>query len=485
LPYAARCDFIVLVIFAPRNGDYVNHAAFGEGGESMSLMRSKPQVAVVGAGLAGITAALSLTDRGIDVVVLEARDRVGGRVCSVRNELGMRIDLGSQWVGPSMTRMHRLIEQEGLTKVSTYHTGRSIYAMAGRIKYGHGNRPPITPLFLLDQLQFRYRITSRFRQLDPAAPWNSAAGQRLDGISVGDFIEQSTFTDWSSAYWRTVVSESLCANPSEVSMLDYLWELRSCGTLDNMSAAENVWIKESAYMLAERLAGRLSGRIHLRTPVRSIAYGRQGAEIVTDQGRWQAERVIVAIPPILAGSIDYSPAMPHRTERLLRGIRPGRVVKCVLTYSRPFWRANGYNGLGYYESGPVKATIDSTHPDRPEGIIVAMVCGEEVLRFGRLERAARRQAVTACLARHFGGEALAPVAYADMNWCDEPWSLGGYGGHAAPGLFANGGEALHEPVGPIHWAGTETASAYRQYMEGAVQSGERAADEVIQALAVP
>jgi monoamine oxidase len=449
----------------------------------MSLVRSAAQVAVVGAGLAGLTAALRLAGRGIDVVVLEARDRVGGRLCSVKNELGIRIDLGSQWIGPSMTRMHRLIEQEGLTKVSTYHTGRSVYDISGRTKYGNGNGPPITPLFLLDRQQLIYRIKSRFRKLDPAAPWNSIAGRRLDGISVREFIEQSSFTGWGRAYWRTVAAESLCANPSEVSMLDYMWELRSCGSLDNMLAAEKVWIKESAHVLAERLAGRLAGRIHLRSPVRSIAYGRQGAELLTDQGRWQAERVIVAIPPLLAGSIDYSPALPDRTERLMQGMRPGRVVKCVLTYARPFWRERGYNGIGYYERGPVTATMDCTNPDRPEGILAAMACGEDALRFGRLEREARRQAVAACLARHFGGEALKPIAYDDRNWCDEPWSLGGYGSHAAPGLLTQGGGALFEPVGPLHWAGTETASAYRLYMEGAVQSGERAADEVLQRLA--
>src|SRR5689334_15977375 len=114
----------------------------------MSQSRSKAQVVVVGAGLAGITAALRLTEQGTDVTVLEARDRVGGRLCSAENALGMRIDLGSQWIGPSMARMHRLIEEMGLTTVSTYQKGRTIYALAGRTKYGHGGRPPLSPMFL-------------------------------------------------------------------------------------------------------------------------------------------------------------------------------------------------------------------------------------------------------------------------------------------------------------------------------------------------
>lgn len=305
----------------------------------------------------------------------------------------------------------------------------------------------------------------------------------MDGVSVGDYIAKSSFTDWGSAYWRTVVSESLCMNPSEVSLLDYMWELRSGGTMGNLFAAEKVWIKESAHVLAERLAARLSRRIHLRSPVRAIVCGGHGSELVTDRDRWQARRVVIAIPPQLAGNIDYSPALPERTQRLFRGMRAGNVVKCILTYARPFWRERGYNGIGYYDRGPVTATLDSTHPDRPEGILAAMVCGEEALRFGRMEREARRQAVAASLARYFGSEAMQPIAYDDKNWCDEPWSLGGYGSHAAPGLLSDGGAGLLEPVGPIHWAGTETASVYRQYMEGAVQSGERAADEVLQQLA--
>jgi len=261
-----------------------------------------------------------------------------------------------------------------------------------------------------------------------------------------------------------------------------LWELRSCGSFADARNAENIWIKEGMHTLVAKLADRLSGRIHLLAPVRSITYAGYGALVDTGQRVWEADRVIVAVPPVLAARIQYSPAISPRREQLMRSLRPGGVVKCVLVYRRPFWRERGLSGISYSDRGPVRATLDSSSPDRPEGVLIAIVSGNDAMRFGRLTKTERQQAVTASIARHYGSGALHPIAYDDRNWREEAWSLGGYGGHAAPGILTKYAHALHEPVGPIHWAGTETASAYRSYMEGAVQSGERAAEEVLRGL---
>jgi len=448
----------------------------------MAQARSKVQVVVVGAGLAGITAALRLAAGGVEVAVLEARDRIGGRICGAENALGMRIDLGSQWIGPSMARMHRLIEENGLTKVDTYRKGRSIYDLAGVVKYGSGDSPPMSPMLYFDRQQFVFRVAAHLRRLDPAAPWRSRFGARLDRMSVGSYIERSAFTEWGRAYWGAVLSESLGFELSEVSLLDYLWELRSCGSVAHARNAEKLWILEGAHTLVSRLADRLSGRIHLLEPVRAITYAGYGALVDTGRRVWQADRVIVAVPPVLAGRIQYSPAISPRREQLMHSLRPGSVIKCVLVYRRPFWRELGLSGISYSDREPVKTTMDGSSPDRPEGVLIALVSGNDAMRLGRLTKEQRQQVVTASLARLYGSEALHPIAYDDRNWREEAWSLGGYGGHAAPGILTRYAHALHEPVGPIHWAGTETATTYRSYMEGAVQSGERAADEVLRGL---
>lgn len=202
-----------------------------------------------------------------------------------------------------MKRIHRLIEQEGLTRVETYHKGKFNYFLEDKVRFGRGNLPPLSPLLLTDMLQIINKMTKRFRQIDPAAPWISADAKHTDAESMESFIEKNVYTILGKAYWRVLVAEVLCQEVSEVSLLDYLWGLRTNGTMGNTFAAEKEWIKESAYSLIVKLSNKLGQRIRLQSPVRSIQYDHKSALITTDQGTWESERVIVAIPPVLAGKI--------------------------------------------------------------------------------------------------------------------------------------------------------------------------------------
>jgi monoamine oxidase len=437
------------------------------------------EVIIVGAGFAGITAALKLVEEGIEVVVLEARNRVGGRVYSIENEQGIQVDLGAQWIGPSMKRMHRLIEQEGLTKVKTYHKGKSNYFLADKVRFGHGYFPPLSLLYIADRWQFINKVTQKFGHIDPAAPWNSLNANRLDAENMESFIQNNVYTKLGKAYWHIFLKEALCMEPSEVSLLDVLWGWRTNGTMGNTFAAEKEWIKESAYSLIVKLASKLRGRVVLQSPVRSIEYNAHSVTVKTDKETWKGKRVIVAIPPVLAGRITYIPPMPSNREKLIQKLQQGAVFKCMVSYDRPFWREDGYSGLGYYDDGPVKATLDSSPPDRHEGLLIALVSGKDAKHFSQITEEQRKQSVLTCLERAFGRKAQNPIAYTDKDWSADEWSMGGYGAHFKPGILAQYGPFLYESVGAVHWAGSETATEYRLFMEGAIQSGERAAAEVL------
>jgi monoamine oxidase len=440
---------------------------------------NQTEVVIVGAGLAGITAALNLVEQGIDVVVLEARNRIGGRVHGMVNEQGIQIDLGAQWVGSSMKRIHRLMKQEGIHTLQTSHKGKSQYFLASRRLRGRGDMAPLSPLFFADYIQMLWKWKKSIKHISPGEPWNSPLAKELDAQSMEAYIEKNAYTKAGKAFWRTFVTEALCLEPSEVSVLDFFWCITTNGSLGNALATEKKWMKEGAFEFACRLAVRLGERVRLNAPVRAIRYESSCAWVRTDKEVWKAKRVIVAIPPVLTGQIMYTPPMPAKRVKLTGCQLQGSVFKCILTYNRPFWREEGYSGIGYYDEGPVQATMDSSPPDRPEGVLIAFAGGNEARRLSLLTKVERKNSILNSLVRFFGNEAMQVLSYEDLDWSAEEWSQGGYSAHFSPGLLISCGPILYEPVGPIHWAGTETATEYRLYMEGAIQSGERAAKEVL------
>jgi monoamine oxidase len=220
----------------------------------------------------------------------------------------------------------------------------------------------------------------------------------------------------------------------------------------------------------------------LNAPVRRIDHGRKGVEIETRRGRWRAERAIVAIPPTLAGRIQYAPKLPGTRDQITQRFPMGSVVKCMAVYDEPFWRTDGLSGMATSDTGPVKVTFDNSPPDAKPGVLLGFVEGQEAREFTRLGRDARRTAVLESLARYFGDRAGDALAYTDKSWAEDAWTRGCYGGYAPPGVITGYRAALREPVGRLHWAGTETATVWNGYMDGAIESGQRAAAEVLAAL---
>ncbi|HTZ09999.1 MAG TPA: FAD-dependent oxidoreductase, partial [Acidimicrobiales bacterium] len=222
--------------------------------------------------------------------------------------------------------------------------------------------------------------------------------------------------------------------------------------------------------------------VHLEAPVRRIAWGGSEATVVSDAGAWRARRVIVSVPPLLAGRIAYDPALPGWRDQLTQRTPMGSVIKCHALYDEPFWRAEGLSGQATGDGEGARVVFDNSPPDGSPGILLGFLEGDEARRLGRAPASERRRAVLDAFVRYFGPRAATPADYVELDWQAEAWTGGCYGTLFGPNVWTRYGPALRQAVGPLHWAGTETAPVWTGYMDGAVASGRRAAAEVVTAL---
>ena len=275
----------------------------------------------------------------------------------------------------------------------------------------------------------------------------------------------------------------LTSEPRDVSFLFFLSYLRWGNGLERLISIEGGAQQErfigGAQQISDRLAAELAPRVVLYAPVRAIEQGDDGAVVRSDRGTYRARRVIVAVPPLLAGRIHYTAAMPAKRDQLTARMPMGSVIKYVAVYERAFWREAGFSGEAVSDTGITVTTFDDTSHDGRHPALVTFSDGVAAREHSHWSSEDRQRAVLAEFVRFFGLQAARPVAFAEKNWNDDPWSRGCYVGVAGPGTLTAFGEALREPCGRIHWSGTETATEWMGYLDGAIQSGQRAAAEVL------
>ncbi|REE97728.1 flavin monoamine oxidase family protein [Thermomonospora umbrina] len=431
-------------------------------------------VVVVGAGFAGLSAAHALVGAGLRTIVLEARDRVGGRVLTRVLPDGTQLDLGGQWVGPTQRHMQRLIAEYGLETYPTPEYGRPI------LDYG-GTRPDRRPDEIVALLD---RLDDLSRQIFPERPWDHPRAQEWDTLTLAAWLSTQNAPDTAVRYvGRVIAGGLLSCDAGEVSLLDTLFYVTSGGgttaLLDTVGGAQAYRVGSGAQRLAERLAADLpEGTIRLEEPVRRIVHSPTGAHVETDHGVHPARHVIVAIPPSLAGRIDYSPSLPAQRDALTQRMPAGYALKVHAIYAAPFWRDRGLSGLSTSDSGILTETVDNTPPGSPRAVLTAFAYGIDAHALRRHDPAQRRHLVLDRLAELFGEDARAPEDFIEFDWCDEPWTRGCFSAHPTLGTWTAYGPALRPPIGALHWAGTETASTWNGYFDGAVESGLRAAAEI-------
>ena len=315
-------------------------------------------------------------------------------------------------------------------------------------------------------------------------PWALAATTDWDRQTVAAFPRRYLRTAGARMFFDLATELIFGAEPEELSLLYFLFYLQSGGGLTSLTEFEGGAQEEhfvgGSQQLCDRLAERLGDAVRLRTAVAAV--GQDAGEVVFRAGDGsspRARQAIVAVSPALTARWDWARALPADRDQLSQRMPMGAYMKVVVAYESPWWRQAGLSGIAYGDSGPLQMVVDAGTPDAAGGLLACFITGRAVERYGRLELGARQAAVREALTGMFGPEAGSWTAYAECDWTTEPYSRGGPVGLMGPGVLSRYGHVLRRPEGGIHWAGTDTATVWNGYMDGAIQAGERAADEVL------
>lgn len=456
---------------------------------------SSADVVVVGAGLAGLTAARDLVAAGRSVIVLEARDRPGGRVYGLPLADGTTTEGGAEFIGPTQDRIAALARDMGVETFRTYNTGKNVYFRNGKrsLYETDGILGAVPPDWGVIDLQIALlKLGEMIKTVPVGEPWKAPKAAEWDAQTFHTWSRSNSLSSGARFLMDAFASSTLSVRSQEVSLLYVLHYAAAAGnestpgTIDRLINTRN-GAQESRFaggpeLVPNRLAERLGGIVRYNAPVRSIVTGSGGVTVHADGLTVSARRVVVAMSPAIAGKIDYSPALPASRAQLMQRYPMGSIAKFVGVYDTPFWREDGLTGQAVADSGAIDATFDNSPPDGSRGILMGFINQANIRRLDGAPEAEVRAAGLASFTKLFGDKAANPRMTAVQRWDNEMWSGGGPTGVAPPGALTAFGPALREPCGPIHWAGTETSDYWTGYMDGAVRSGERVAKEVDAAL---
>ncbi len=440
-------------------------------------------VAVVGGGLSGLSAARRLRDRGRSVVVLEARDRVGGKM---RTDVvgGHHADLGAHWIGPTQDRVAALARELGVRTEPQPLEGRAVLVSRGRRRTFRGSIPPLSPVSIAELAIAQLRLDRLRKKVSVERPWIHAAVTDWDSQTVDTFARRYLRTRDARMFLNLATELVFGAEIEELSLLYFLFYLESGGGLTSLTefegGAQQDHFVGGSQQLCDRLAEALGDAVRLRSPIAAVEQDDDGVLLRTeDGGEVRARHAIVAVSPALAGRWHWARPLPADRDQLSQRMPMGAYMKVLLAYDRRWWREAGLSGIAYADAGPVQMVVDSGSEGPAGGVLACFITGRAVERYGRMELGARQAAVRESLTRMFGPPAAHWTAYAECDWTAEPYSRGGPVGLMGPGTLGRYGHVLRRPEGRVHWAGTDTATVWNGYMDGAIQAGERAADEVL------
>jgi monoamine oxidase len=439
---------------------------------------------VVGAGFAGLTAALRLKQAGRSVALMEARDRVGGRTFTEVRDDGLWIDRGGAWIGPGQDAIYALMKEFGVPSYKQYVDGDAMMFVDGK-KYRYKGTIPLSmsPFAVANIGAVFLELTHMCKSIPLEAPWEAPKAQKWDQLSWAAWLNKNTLSKPAHELLESAISGLYTSAASEVSLLFVLYQMASAGgpsfVLGVKDAAEDARPVGGMGAIHRPMVAELGDSIHLSQPVRSIFQDADGVVVRSDDMVVHARRAIVAVPIAIASQIIYEPMLSVDRTFLHQRMPLGAVFKIALVYDEPFWRADGLSGQSFAPGSPANLTIDScTDTGRP-GVLTVITEGPEARRIGQLTEPERRRAVLDAVAERFGDKARSPVDYLEQNWTVERYSGGGMIAHSPPGVLTEFGPALREPCGRLHWAGTESSAVMYGFIDGAVRSGERAAAEVM------
>ncbi|SEH89933.1 monoamine oxidase [Mycolicibacterium rutilum] len=447
---------------------------------------SSTDVVVVGAGFAGLAAARELTRLGHDVVVLEGRDRVGGR-SSTATIAGVPVDLGGTFIGPTQDAVTELAAELGCETVPTYSRGKNLIRWRGRVRSYRSTVPRLSIIELLDVSRIQWRFERVCRRVRVNEPWASSNAYTLDGQTLDGWLKSVHASAGTRDLMAIMSRVTWGAEPDAVSMLHAVRYVKAAGGLDRMldveGGAQQSRFPGGTQQIAVRMAEDLGSRVVLGAVVRRVERHSDGSLTVTsDEGAVTAKAVVVAIPPEHRKAIAFLPELPPEYGKLAQHWPQGKLSKAYAAYETPFWRTKGLSGEALSDEGPVFITFDVSPGDDGPGVLLGFT---DARTFDPLPPEQRKKRALTGFAALFGDEALTPIDHLDHCWGAEQFAPGGPTAAVPPGSWTTYGPWLRKPVDGIHWAGTETADTWTGFLDGAIRSGRRAAEEVHRALADP
>ncbi|MBA2953228.1 FAD-dependent oxidoreductase [Nocardioides sp. MAH-18] len=439
-------------------------------------------VVVVGAGLAGLAAARDLTAAGKRIVVLEARDRVGGRTDHAVTRAGV-LEMGGQWVGGSQTEVLALIEELGLETFPQYDEGQRVTVLQGSESHRLQEAPTISATGGAALAAVIDRLDQMASTVSLSSPWLTGEAEVWDSMTFESWLVADVEDDEALQYLRVLVPTIFSAETSELSLLHFLFYVKSAGSLGMLmgirGGAQESRVLGGSHRISERMAEDLGDAVRLGVRVHTIRHDDSGVRVAYDGGEVTAEHVIVTLPPTLAGRLRYEPPLPAARDGLTQQVPMGSVIKVQVVYERPFWREAGLSGQAFSTQDPLAVVIDNTPPGTDHGVLLGFFEGAHARPLSEKSPAEREKLAVDCLVRYFGPQAAEPLEYVEKDWSADEYSRGCYGGRLGAGVWTQYGRALAAPVGRIHWAGAESAEVWNGYMDGAIRSGRRAAAEVL------
>ena len=453
----------------------------------------RADVVVVGAGLAGLAAAETVVAAGKSVIVLEARDRVGGRTHNRDIGGGEVVEIGGQWIGPTQDAIAAWAKDLGVATFRTYNDGSYIYHRGGqRTPYR-----PDTPLLgaippdpgAAEAGAALAQIDSMALEVPLDAPWTAPRAEEWDSQTAHTWIRANTASSGGRFLTDLGVGLIYAAEPRDVSLLQLLFNVRAAGNettpgtferlINTAGGAQESRFVGGSQRVSLEAARRLGRRVVLRAPVRRITQSATEVRVEADGTSVVARQCIVTGPPSVAARIDFRPALPTLRAQLLQRMPQGSAIKCHAIYDRPFWREDGLAGQAVGDRGPCRVTFDNSPPDGSPGVLLGFVEGTHARAFSHKPASERRAAVLQNFVDFFGERARTPTAYFETNWGEEEWTRGCFVAFCPPGVLLDYGREMRAPFGRVHWAGADIATVWNAYMDGAVRSGRRAAAEAL------
>ena len=450
------------------------------------MERIAADVCVIGGGYAGLTTALRLTEAGREVVLLEARDRVGGRIWTERLPSGITVDRGGAWLGPRHEAIFGLTREFGVDTYKTYVAGTHLLVDGERMHRYTGLIPKISPLAVLTIALAQFRIDRMAKRVPLDEPWRAARAVEWDQRSVASWLERSGITRGVGRdLFDMAVRGLMTGDLDDASLLHLLYLVRAHGGLGTLFSIENGaqenLVDGGAGLVAQRIAERLGAGVRLGVPVRAVSQRDDRVVVTGDDVEVTAAHAVVTVPPELILEIAFDPVLPSDRLTLYRNAIGGPETKTLLVYDTPFWRAEGWSGQSSEPGSASEVTIDASPRTGAPGVLASFTFGPVAERLDALTPDVRRAAVLDALVTRFGPSAGAPAEVVETAWWTEEWTRGCSFAHLRPGILSRYGPLLRQPWGRVHWAGSETATTSHGAIDGAVRSGERATLEILDA----